>query len=559
MEDHYRCIHCQCELNTDERYCHACGGKQECPNPECHNTDFRTNGNFCSKCGTKLPFASHTPTTANASKATSEAAVPTAASIATRPSGATLDKEESTNPASAVNLRKEDAHKQPKPRTVFHPSNTTSSPAPNKRHAKHTKVAVGIVGAVCLLLAGLGVQQAISGSAKSDIASDLAASQKILAPSPKPIDYYATGGLTAIGEIGNNVGNSITVQGKCQYKEGEKYFQVTTMENERHTVTVADNPRAYRLKNKDRVQITGVIQDVDGQMLLKPTDIKLLPLPDGFKDIDEIRANAETLTGQDVAFQGQVFALTPEGFAVYDMDIPHGVIEVFDAGDSQVSVGERVTLAGTITGKHECTGTSWPLMRVSNATPITLQVDQQAPSIAKSDVSTTNVSSPTGGDEATAMYKKGLAYESARDYNRAYNLYQRAAEAGNADAVARIGILYFHGTGVPKDPVQEVTMYKKAADLGSAEGRNHLGVCYLEGVPEAGIEKDYAKAAELLQASAGQNSMLGQYNLARCYENGWGVPVDLQQAAHYYELSAAQGSATAKHCLNAVRKKMQKG
>jgi hypothetical protein len=40
---------------------------------------------------------------------------------------------------------------------------------------------------------------------------------------------------------------------------------------------------------------------------------------------------------------------------------------------------------------------------------------------------------------------------------------QQAAEQGNADAQAKLGEMYFHGQGVPKDHAKAVQWYQKAA------------------------------------------------------------------------------------------------
>jgi len=48
-------------------------------------------------------------------------------------------------------------------------------------------------------------------------------------------------------------------------------------------------------------------------------------------------------------------------------------------------------------------------------------------------------------------------------------LYKSLAEAGDAAAQNRLGSIYQHGEGVPKDDAESVKWYLKAAENGHAE------------------------------------------------------------------------------------------
>jgi TPR repeat protein len=52
----------------------------------------------------------------------------------------------------------------------------------------------------------------------------------------------------------------------------------------------------------------------------------------------------------------------------------------------------------------------------------------------------------------------------AQDYVKAREWYQRAADAGNIDAMINLGRLYLDGKGVPKDYGKAREWYQKAAD-----------------------------------------------------------------------------------------------
>ena len=50
------------------------------------------------------------------------------------------------------------------------------------------------------------------------------------------------------------------------------------------------------------------------------------------------------------------------------------------------------------------------------------------------------------------------------DYEKAVELYQKAADQGNAHAQYGLGNCYFEGEGVPEDHKKAVEWFQKAAD-----------------------------------------------------------------------------------------------
>ena len=55
-----------------------------------------------------------------------------------------------------------------------------------------------------------------------------------------------------------------------------------------------------------------------------------------------------------------------------------------------------------------------------------------------------------------------------KDLGKAAELYQKAADQGNAKAQMNLGWLYENGQGVPKDLGKAAELYQKAADQGDA-------------------------------------------------------------------------------------------
>ncbi len=85
------------------------------------------------------------------------------------------------------------------------------------------------------------------------------------------------------------------------------------------------------------------------------------------------------------------------------------------------------------------------------------------------------------GDEA---YDRG-------DYTTALREWRPLAEQGVVEAQYNIGVLYYHGQGVPQDFRQARHWWKKAAAQGLAKAQRNLGMLYAN---DQGVPKDYAQA-----------------------------------------------------------------
>src|SRR6266496_2177474 len=148
----------------------------------------------------------------------------------------------------------------------------------------------------------------------------------------------------------------------------------------------------------------------------------------------------------------------------------------------------------------------------------------------------------TDQEDASAQFNLGVQYQYGRgvpkDLRAAAELYQKAADQGNAAAQNNLGALYETGQGVPKDLAKAAALYQKAADQGYAQAQNKLGQFYYKGL---GVPKDLGKSLELCQKAANQGNADAQNHLGWLYQNGWGVPKDLGKAAELYQKAADQG------------------
>jgi len=96
---------------------------------------------------------------------------------------------------------------------------------------------------------------------------------------------------------------------------------------------------------------------------------------------------------------------------------------------------------------------------------------------------------------AEELCKQGNSASYKGDYEKAFSLFSKAADQGNAEAQCELGFCFEYGQGVNEDKTKAVYWYGKAAEQGHARGMGCLGECYLYG---NGVIQDFAKAEELL-------------------------------------------------------------
>lgn len=76
------------------------------------------------------------------------------------------------------------------------------------------------------------------------------------------------------------------------------------------------------------------------------------------------------------------------------------------------------------------------------------------------------------------MLQIGILYDTGKgvsqDYAQTMQWCQKAADKGNARAMACIGYLYENGLGIPASVELALSYYKKAADLGDQDAIDNL-------------------------------------------------------------------------------------
>jgi len=151
-----------------------------------------------------------------------------------------------------------------------------------------------------------------------------------------------------------------------------------------------------------------------------------------------------------------------------------------------------------------------------------------------------------------AQYRLGYMYEvglgTAKNVQRAAELYRSAANAGYPDAENVLGVLYATGgDGLPKDDKQAVEWYRKAAEQGFAKAEKNLGDMFFSG---RGVERDYKQAIFWYTKAADQQDANAQYQLGYIYEKGLGTDQSEKNATEQYKKAARHGNVDAQRALD---------
>jgi TPR repeat protein len=143
--------------------------------------------------------------------------------------------------------------------------------------------------------------------------------------------------------------------------------------------------------------------------------------------------------------------------------------------------------------------------------------------------------------------------KSAAEGNAPTNDLSNLAEAGNADAQNRLGLLYHDGQGVPVNYERAKHWFRKAAEQGHAGAQVNLGTLYFLG---HGFYQSDQMALFWFRQATEQEDALAFAKLGRMYEKGRGVPQDFIKAHMWYNLSAAHGETRAAEIRDTVAKQM---
>lgn len=140
--------------------------------------------------------------------------------------------------------------------------------------------------------------------------------------------------------------------------------------------------------------------------------------------------------------------------------------------------------------------------------------------------------------DAAAYHDLGVSFLSrpSPDYASAAKWFRKAAELGDPQAELVLGMLYWTGRGVPRDPVRAVYWWRKLAEGGDPVAMRNLGLAYSRGV---GVERNLGEALNWLRRAAEGGDPEAQAAVGKaCYE-GRVVPKNLAEALAWLTLATA--------------------
>ena len=125
--------------------------------------------------------------------------------------------------------------------------------------------------------------------------------------------------------------------------------------------------------------------------------------------------------------------------------------------------------------------------------------------------------SPAAADPSGAtgrLIRTGLAAGARGQHAKAFENFAKAAAAGNAEGLYRLGLSYARGEGVVGSIGDAVVWFRQAAEQGHCEAQYQLGLAYLHGGHADGnapnwynrayaVDKDVAEAAASHSDSGG--------------------------------------------------------
>ena len=133
-----------------------------------------------------------------------------------------------------------------------------------------------------------------------------------------------------------------------------------------------------------------------------------------------------------------------------------------------------------------------------------------------------------------------------KEYEKAIELYKKAAALGHIGVLNRLGWMYKYGEGVEQSDTEAVKWYRKGAEAGNANAMNNLGLMYDNG---RGVAQSDTEAVKWYRKGAEAGNDWAIFNLGYMYENGRGVAQSDTEAVKWYRKAADNGHAAATNNL----------
>ena len=161
-----------------------------------------------------------------------------------------------------------------------------------------------------------------------------------------------------------------------------------------------------------------------------------------------------------------------------------------------------------------------------------------------------------------AAFRAGIEGLRSGDVKSSVEALKYAAAGGQPLAQWKLGKMYAAGDGVQHDDAKAYEYFSQIVDNYDEDAANRreasvvanafvaVGVYALKGIPAAAIAPDPARALEVFQfAAINFGDADAQYNLARMYLDGPGIPKDPGRATRWLSLAAEKNHVSAQALL----------
>ena len=115
---------------------------------------------------------------------------------------------------------------------------------------------------------------------------------------------------------------------------------------------------------------------------------------------------------------------------------------------------------------------------------------------------------------------------------------EKAAEAGQADALSDLGQILLAGTLAPAEPARALALLQRGADAGSSDAAYQLAEIYAKGVHQV---RDDAKALSYYRQAAKGGSIVAIFNVGAFLANGRGAPRDYTESLAWLLVAKKRG------------------
>lgn len=139
-----------------------------------------------------------------------------------------------------------------------------------------------------------------------------------------------------------------------------------------------------------------------------------------------------------------------------------------------------------------------------------------------------------------------LKFDNLTNEQEIIKLLNDAVSKNNVNSINYLGLCCYTGNNIKKNKYQAKKLWESAASLGNDEAAARLIMINI-------ADKSTNKSdINILKSLEEQGSILAQFSLAYCFENGFGIKKNMGEAVHYYRKAAFRGSVGAYESLKKI-------